>query len=86
MLCYKETFFNVTKNFFCLFVETKDIYKGDWKNDLKHGEGVYFSRTLGTELVGVWQGDLPRCGTFEVVNPDIATSPMKCEIPPVRQV
>ncbi|XP_063820513.1 MORN repeat-containing protein 3 isoform X2 [Pseudophryne corroboree] len=40
-------------------------YEGAWKGAMKHGPGTFYYLDKGQVYDGVWENDIPKCGTME---------------------
>jgi len=60
-------------SFFQIFYYTHltangNVYDGQWKNGLKHGEGVYVFKDKGQLMEGVWVDGELKISTIKYVN------------------
>eukprot|EP00242_Pyramimonas_sp_CCMP2087_P004283 CAMPEP_0198197278 /NCGR_PEP_ID=MMETSP1445-20131203/883_1 /TAXON_ID=36898 /ORGANISM="Pyramimonas sp., Strain CCMP2087" /LENGTH=250 /DNA_ID=CAMNT_0043866515 /DNA_START=87 /DNA_END=839 /DNA_ORIENTATION=- len=46
-----------------------DVYQGDWKDNLKHGPGTFFYEKSQKRYDGVWNEDVPQCGSYADIKP-----------------
>jgi hypothetical protein len=46
-----------------------DYYEGEWAGGCRHGTGAFTYVSRGRRYDGVWDNDLPRCGSYSEVAP-----------------
>lgn len=68
----------------------ENIYDGQWRNGVKHGEGIYVFKDKGQFMEGVWIDGVPKIsiikylGDLDVVERSISTSEQHLVMPEVR--
>lgn len=45
-----------------------DVFEGNWKDNMKHGHGTYYYMEKGMRYDGVWEEDIPKCGTYSEID------------------
>ena len=58
-------------------------YEGQWKDDMKHGEGKFYHYNKGQVYIGTWITDIAKCGTMEDFNRDTAMDATQYPLPEV---
>ena len=66
-------------------VGDENRYEGQWKDDLKHGDGKYFYLDKGQVLLGTWVDNIAKCGEMIDFNRETAADATQYPIPEVRK-
>lgn len=51
--------------FFFFFAANGNSYDGQWRDGVKHGEGVYVFKNKGRSMEGVWIGGVPKIAVIK---------------------
>jgi len=46
-----------------------DVFQGEWKRGAKHGPGTFFYEATQKRYDGVWNSDIPQCGSYVDIQP-----------------